>query len=519
MNPIRRSYRFWLVPLVLILSLLLRLDHRYFYPNFYLDTEVQLAAAQSFLLGDGFGYRYTHGPDLGEVQYRSGHIFMPGYAAAVVPAFLLTEDWYLAAYLVDVLSFLLIYLGLIWIWSEIQGERKMLVWMLLLIGISPAPLHYLTASGALAIGLYLLSLAGLLQSARTSNIWMYILSIGLAGLAAITRSAYLPLWLALPIMMGVWGGFMQHSPELKWGIGGGFCTLILIVLVQLLKAGDESFFDSMNQRLYWEHLWAMEPFPFKTFFYYGVPHEVWLQEKSEFLYGILQAVAYGASFLILGGLLVASNSARKSTRSIPKGGRRWLLGIWVIIGINVAMLALLSLRVPSESWNWTGFWTFVMEPRYYMPAMFSLLISVFWLGGQRRWARAKKWIRIFLLIISLAACSYPLYLKFRIHIQGNLSGTFAVDPRPLWAEKIQQLPKDEHSLLVLTSSTNTHIGEMVGAVTLPWEFMQVDSIFSSVPLTLVGLTLPEHTPSEVDTIEMIEGYWWWEKQYPASSGE
>lgn len=507
-------YHPWLLTLALALSLLMRLEHRYFFPNIYLDTEVQMAAGHNWMEGDGFGYRYTEGPDLADVQFRSGHIFMPGYA--VILAFLQawTQSWWKAIFFIDVLSFLLMYLGLLWMWQELKGDRMMLLCLFFILGISPAPLHYLTGSGALAIGLFSLSWAASLTFWRTRSLYCYIFCLLLACLAASVRSAYLPLTLAAPCIIGMWGIIRRDFFWTKWGIAGGAAMLLILLGIQSLKAGDESFFDLASQRIYWEHVLEMEPFPFKTFFYYGLPHELWLKDQSPSIFYAFQFVAYSGSFLVLAFLGLLSFRAWTVPDIEKDIGGFWLLSVWVVMGMNVAILVLMSLKIPPEAWNWGGFWTFVMEPRYYLPAMWGILISICWARTilvKKEW---KQGLRLFVAFLMFVACTYPLFLKFRIHIQGNKEGTFAEDPRQEWISKIQEQLPDSHFSLVLTSSNNSHLGEMVDATTLSWDsYLQHDSLYASKPVRLMGLTSPEETPANVDTLEMINGYWWWEKRY------
>ena len=504
------SYRSWMLPLMVVLSLGLRIEHRYFFRNFYLDTEVQLASAQSWLEGRGFGYRYVEGPDLSETNYRSAHVFMPGYTAAVLPFYLALGNWFDAAFVVDVISLLLLYLALILTWHELRGDRWYLLLLFLFLGISPAPLHYLMSSGLLAVSLHALSLAVLLRAIREHRVFLIGISMLLAVAAAATRSAYVPLVLAGPLIVFFYGRLTKQSVLRKWGGISTIMACLVVLGIQALKSGDESFFDTMSQKWYFDHLLYVDPFPFKTFFYYGVPHELWIKDQGVWALVGVKLAAYGLSLLMIGLLIVLSRKLLFSTHPQSGSVGPWVAGSWIIGSLNVGMLILLSLKVPPESWNWKGFWTFVMEPRYYLPIMWNILVIFFWIGGNWTEKPLRNGVRIFLFVALMGACSYPVYVKFRIHILGNTTATFVEDPRSEWMEKIRNRRIPSDTSLIITSSANTHIGEMANAITLPWEYMSRDTLFASKAVILWGLSKSEDIPKGGKVLDRIHDYIWWE---------
>jgi hypothetical protein len=327
------------------------------------------------------------------------------------------------------------------------------------------------------------------------------------------RSAYLPLIVLLPLGV-LLGAFAGKRPHWRWlgGIGLG-TSLGLALLFQWWRAGQESLTDLVQPAWFPAHLLEMEPFLFKTFFYYGLPHEQALSAFSPVLYQSLQVIAYGMSGLFL--LIWLGSLGRKNWRNaLPKPLQLWgYLGL-VNLLLTVGMLSYLSLRIPPENWNWGGFWTFVMEPRYFAPIMGMWLLYAFGLAAAwfRGWLRTS--LRLFLLGATLAACTYPVYVRLKMYVFSDYQASFVSDSRPELLTGISQ--KGPYELpLVLTTFDNCHLGALVGASVLPWDQWEgTDVLFASRPVLLMGLCpAAELTqfPFPVQRLGEIQGQIWWQR--------
>ena len=102
----------------------------------------------------------------------------------------------------------------------------------------------------------------------------------------------------------------------------------------------------------------------------------------------------------------------KALQSKGSGGKS-LVGSAIFL--NTGSLIYLSLVWPAEDWNWIGFWTFVMEPRYFVPSMMMIL----WVCWASIWDtttfRFQKWAKWLVLLLLLSIFTYPLYIKWKVY--------------------------------------------------------------------------------------------------------
>ncbi|MEM7655784.1 MAG: hypothetical protein AAF399_06615, partial [Bacteroidota bacterium] len=506
---------------------------------------------------------------------------------ALAGLYQLTRNWWWAVWGVDALALI----GLFWsswgiwgLWSRGKSSKAQ-VWLGLFLAWSPAPFHYLTGSGLLALSFLSIALwawmKGVNNASRQRWQWWGI-SLLVSWLMVGLRTAYLPLVVMIPLGMALvvyhqtkvpksnqsvaftstagwprsprcWGGMrrcmglrrffayffaakkvgpaecvvipkqqknqrnsrnaqchaldncQEKQPKQWLTVGGSFLlSFLLFGLLQWGRRGQESLTDLIDGTWHWSNLWEMEPFLFKSFFYYGKPHELLLQQFSFLAYWGLQIVAYSSTVI---GLVIWGKSAVNSRLGLPF--RAWgQLGL-LVMGITLAMLGWLSIRIPPESWNEGGLWTFVMEPRYFAPIMWMWLLFAFGLMAQLPKNWEQKGLAAFLIAVSLLACTYPVFLRWRMYGQGDRTDSWLQDPRKTLFFEGNALSLPE-TPFVWTSYDNSHLGNLLGGEVLAWEeWEHMEELPSALSEKLIIL-LPHsellHIEARTDTLWQKEGF-------------
>lgn len=490
---------------LLVLAFLMRVEHRSAYRNLFLDTEVQVAAAHQAIEGQDFTWPRVQGEDWSQVYSQPLDMVAPGYSRLLAVALWVTQDPYAAIWWVDFVALMLIFGAIHGIFHALTGSHfhRNYRWYLIFLALSPAPLHYLSGSGMWALAC--LSLAWWLTIGKFS--WgKSLLAIGLMVLAAWTRIAYLSLLPLLPICWLV-GGLRRKDSRQLW-FGAGIMLLAVTWLIRELTQSSVPSYYADQRGIFPEHLLQLEPFPFKAFLYYGLPHELALRGFSEIAWVGLQVLAYGVSLaLVAMAIWTGWRTWRKPDSSAPA---RFAIEIFVTTVLTLGLLGYQSLTHPPETWNWIGFWTFLMEPRYYVPAMLGLVIWLFFQVGkmENRWL--KKGLRLWLLAVTLAAYTYPLWLKIRLYVLDEPAGTFYADPNPAYLHALQQLADTTTLPLVAVGYPGSQAPAMVGVPTVEAEELEEFSTSSPIYLVAPAEILPELPPEiSAEELPFEPGYQLW----------
>lgn len=250
------------------------------------------------------------------------------------------------------------------------------------------------------------------------------LALALCLWAGWSRTAYLPLT-CLPLAYWLWQGYRLQSWPWPPGLAllGGTALGLGLILGQ--SSVLTAYAAGTSAQWYPTHLLRIEPFALKSFVYYGAPHEATLTARFPALLPWWKAAAHMVSLALL------ALAGWFAWRQRKAADRMTFFQLWLLSSAAVlAMLSYQSLRHPPETWNPLGFWTYLMEPRYFAPIMLGLVIWLFATLPRppRSWAEKLLWG--WLLVATLAAYSYPLWLKIRLHLLDQPQGTFLVDPAP-----------------------------------------------------------------------------------------
>ncbi|MEM6768613.1 MAG: hypothetical protein AAF655_26980, partial [Bacteroidota bacterium] len=408
-------------------------------------TEIQLRVAKNWLEGEGMVYEWDGAGNICDTEKLPLTNMMPGYVWAVSAVYLLTGDWLWANFWLDVAAIWAILLSMravLLLLSPTSGLVEGVVWVFLTF--SPAPFHYMASSDLLAWAFFSGMCYAFLTGTQRHNYWWLIGCCLLSLLAAVTRYAYVPLMI-LPVLFGslVYRG--EVLPRKTWQLLG-ILQIIGITGVILLK---NSLTDTVNYlaqgEAAWEfsHLLWTDPFPAKTFLYMGIPHLVGISAFHPFLPYLIQFFCWIGSFWLV---WVMWNHKKKS--------RAVNFHVWVDMGVATAlavwmMLAYASLMEVAQTWNLISFWTYVMETRYYAPAMLFVLVS---LGVVLKEGRGvgKKSITVGLVALTLAYLLLFIYQRNEIYGKDKQHISFMHQDKSSILHEIEKLGLQEPQVYVLS---------------------------------------------------------------------
>ncbi|MEM9985767.1 MAG: hypothetical protein AAF804_11820, partial [Bacteroidota bacterium] len=380
----------------------LQAEHRMAYPNLYLDTEVQAGAAHQLLAGNGLTWLQVDPQDWSQIRSQPLDMFAPGYAYALAAMLWLVGDPYGAVLALDVLSLLLLFWGVARICSAL-GKNKLhqSAWIPLYFAFTLPPFHYLTGSGLWALTCLCLAWTLLLHHGKGTD-W---LAWGCLWIAAYSRTAYLIL---IPLVPVYWLslGYVNCRPSLT---RQGMLTLLAALAWlawEFLHPTAAGYHGAAGAREFFPaQLLKVEPFALKAFMYYGLPHELQIKAWFPVIYPWVKALAHLASLIILWLAGVRGLRAWREREQAPSAFKFGLILLFTSPAV-LSLLSFQSLTIPAEDWNWIGYWTYLMEPRYYAPIMLGLVIWMFSEGKSGWWLSGLK---LLTLITLLAGLSLKVY--------------------------------------------------------------------------------------------------------------
>ena len=349
-----------LVLALFILALAFRAEHRLHFRNLYLDTEVQLSAAHNWLEGKGLMYEVWNPEDpctLTEIPLGK---MMPGYVWLVSVCYLLIGDWLWAAYALDVLAIWAVLLAIKFILRGLIKEpspAEGLFWLFL--AISPAPFHYMASNDLLGWAFFCWMCWAFLSAVKHKKRALLITTAVLSLCAGMVRYAYLPLMI-LPVLFGALTYRVKVMEKKDWLFLSIIQTLAIlsVILTKFFLTDSVNYLAEKEASWQFQHLLWTDPFPMKTFLYYGVPHLVGLSEIQGSLPYVVQVLSWLGSIGLVWMLWkFVSSSKDVSTHLFIEMGLGCALAVWM-------MLAYASLMEAAQDWNLIYFWTYVMETRY-----------------------------------------------------------------------------------------------------------------------------------------------------------
>jgi len=469
--------------LLWLLAFLLQSEHRWFYRNWHIDEQAQLSAAYNFLANKGFTLSYNFPSQAENILYKNCEGFTPSYSFLAALLYPLTKNWLLSSFLLHSLGIALI-LGGIYGIIYFLNQKKIPHYTIplgLFLAFSPSPFHYLGGNDLLTLGVYLMGTAFAFSLTQSKSWLNLFLALGLLSLSIWFRYAYLP-FAYLPMLIPF---IYPHSPAKK---RLSLLSLLIIPLnifsyqsiFQLEKIQQASFGQASTPQ-YFHHLFHTDSFPLKALFYYSDSLLAGIQGISNSLFYLVFYGSIFASILILGFFVYRCifHFSRESSN---------LLDALIVStsGLIWAMLAWFSITHAPHTWLGRDFWTFVMETRYYAPAMVLILIGIWQKGSENSSEKQNYFTYYFrlLIIASLCmACSFPLWIKVKNVLLSDREGTFQKSV-VYQLDSIARAHPPQNAWLYSADMDSWQMG-MYGATTLEKDsLLKIDSFPYTKPLEL-----------------------------------
>ena len=475
------------------MAILLRIEHRYHFRKWTADTAVQLAIVreEAGQEAKGFYLKLYNPDDLASPILQEETGFMHGYSylLSVLPfrgKSLLTVSFFLDILSIGVLSVcvcLLLY--------QLGGSEKTMWYFLIFWGLAPPLLHYLPAVDLFSLTFFFLGCFTLLRNwDKGGRTYAYMLFF--FGLAASMRNAFLP-FVILPALLAGWNMWVEQKFSMRHANAFLLMPMMMIALLSMNKVGGYHF-SVMDEKLYFSHWLHMDPFPFKSIFYFGIPHEIILATYATVLPKLLKAfsvlISLGLIWAITQPLWAKWHKAKIKQREIPL----WHLSLlcWAVMTINVSMLLFFSLSSPPENWSVNGFWTFVMETRYFVPTMLLMLILFFIQAFKAEHWKGQKLLRILIITAVIINSLFSFWLKFEIYVLGQKEDTFVHGPIPSLLDELEKETAKFEGEILISSEQNIRAGEIMNTVFLPIDWLSEQERLHTNEEVQIWLIVPDN---------------------------
>ena len=361
---------------LLLLAFGLRLGNRALFYDLFPDKVRQIVAAGNLLRGRGISDCWAEPADLARVTCQPQTDWPAGYPMLSAAITKLSGDFIVTDAIIDAIARALVLLAagsLIRRFHAAERSDTAYRWFLAFSAISFAPYVYLTTTDLFSLGLYLTAAVVALRIAERPPALAASAGAGaLLWLAAVTRYNYVPLLACVPITFGLVGILRRDGRLFRSAAACVAVALILSLALRLSLPRNGALLPHSAGGGGWYpgNLRSLDPFALKAFFYLDPV----LSRVKRIIPGLDSVVLLAAQPIAL--LLVAGSATWAFTRLRNQGGsdqRPLAIFMMVTLGVTVAALAWLSLRVAPENLPYNHRWTYLWETRYYAPFLLLLV--------------------------------------------------------------------------------------------------------------------------------------------------
>lgn len=436
----------WFIGVLLILTVVVRLEHETFNLKFHSDQLYQIQTSQKLLEGHGVKLSYTDTTDISRSIYFPQTRYPEGYAYLMAPALYLTNDVFYASLTLNYLAILIYFTGWILIFYHFKNilSRLAIVPFLLITAFNNTAFQEVGQTGLLSMAFLILALGCSLFLFTPKRKLHFSILVGIMlFLTVFFRFAYYPMAFSFPFVLLIIAIFYKDKKLLSHFAAILTTLVILLLFSKLIEAsGGDSYFLSAqkgSRELFLEHLRQ---------FNYNFPLQALTDER--FFYTLLTKTGLGVLLipvkliisitligLIISGLAYSLKKVLRRQANDPSRTFVLLMSIGMI-AINLAVLCYLSAIKVAEN-NASGInWTYVREIRYYAPVyMFILFLLHFW-AYQRINIIPQKLRVIFKSILICSAIISLLYFPIRKHAEiRSQSNYFQIGESRLWQSSFQ----------------------------------------------------------------------------------
>ncbi len=420
-----RAYTYIVV--LLVLSCLGRIGLTMRYMDLLPDKVRHIIAAKNINEGNGYAVSFQSADDITQTVYTPVKGWPPGYSILIGKMQKITGSYFTAAVAWDILSVIMLYLGLFLLvyWYKDYLNKGVTALMLLFLGVSLAPFGQLSSTDLVSISFFVLAAVLFLRWLETgrNNMILFACFVLSAVVGPFVRYGYYPVVFIFPVFLMLLALLQKDKKYalqsvLLFGIFGGFIALYTYYQYSLTGITPATTLPDRHKvegpaRLYFENLQH-----FNEFMYNGLLSDFFIQNRLSgtiaTLYRIVKLLITFSFFFVI--LSVCIRQIRE--KKIDKVN----LFILVTFIINVTFLMLLSVKNKLDE-SITGgvrwIWTYVIELRYYAPSYFLGFVFIMYNYGKLSRLNS-LFMKVVVLPLVIVSGVYSLYTV----VSGNKTGTF-----------------------------------------------------------------------------------------------
>ena len=477
-------------------------------PNFHFDNSFSVAAARNVAEGHGYVTHQVLPTDLSNVVYEPINKWPPGYSwllAAVMP--LVNNDAINAVYVVNSISIFLFLLGIYFTLTALRFPSSAVNGFIIFAGFFPYPFLGAWFADLAAVGFFTLGI-GLIMRAHATKRHIIIkaaLAAILCSYCIFLKYLYLPVAI-LPLV--IWGWYALRTRQRRQftaAFTGSVIVMtaaILLLLYQSKHSGQPVYVNPTGRGFFPSHLLEIGAVIPASL----VDQDFMLVQLSKLLHIpyqttelLLRIVNYILTLCLFYWIYKWWKSGGSGSTEEGRIGRgRWNRNLYayMVLIVSVAtagLLAFLSLTFAPYSAEFTNFWTYLEELRYYAIVIVFVQQWVFWYFVVNKPAHSSwmyKILRGFVIAIVFTGIFHSAYYLFKQAVVKKQAGVVKVNEQTDIAalEVVQRLVKEYPDLVICSNNHElVNIASLAG-VPVMYEYNTLnDSIKTSRPVTLLAI--------------------------------
>lgn len=436
-------------------------------PNFHFDNSFCLAAASNIAEGNGYTLRQVLADDLSQVRFEPLNKWPPGYSWLLVAVMKMGGIGVITAvYIVNGLVILIFLFGIYRILHALRFPALAINGFILFAGLFPYAFLGTWFADLAAVSFFTLAIGLVLQANATAK-HVLARSVGaaaLCGYCIFLKYLYLPVAI-LPLI--VWGWYAlkkRNRAQVRAALLGAAIVMvaaIALLLYQSMHSGQPVYVNPTGRGFFPGHLLYVGPLIPASL----IDQEFLLIQLDRLLgltYKGAKDVLRVVNYFLLAGLFVwiLQRWRRGAARSL------FACIVLVVSAVIAAMLIYLGVTFGPYLDEFTPFWTYVQELRYYAIVIVFLQIWLFWYflvhkPGKPGWVY--KTLRVAVVALVVGGSLHSAYYLVKQAAVRQIVGTNKLNEQEDIAalRAVQRLQKQYPNLVV---SSNRH--ELANMVSL-----------------------------------------------------
>jgi hypothetical protein len=374
-------------------------------PNLHFDNSFSLAAAKNVTDGHGYTTRQVLPADLSTIIYEPINKWPPGYSWLLAAVMKISgTDAITAAYVVNAIAIVCLLAGIYLTLRALRFPAYAINCFILFAGFFPYPFLGAWFADLTAVGLFMLGI-GLIMQANASDrhlLLKAVIAALLCGYSIFLKYLYLPVAI-LPLV--VWGWYslrIQRRARFNAALVGSAIVMtsaILLLLYQSRHSGQPVYVNQTGKGFFPQHIFEMGAL---------IPASLLDQDFMTLQLARVLNIEYHTSVRVL----------QIANYILLTGLFFWVLKWWrkkwighlygyIVLAVSIATTALLlflSLVFAPYVTEFTPFWTYLEELRYYAIVVVFIQQGIFWYFLVHKQERKGTIFRTLRVVVILMVC-------------------------------------------------------------------------------------------------------------------